>query len=611
MKKIANKIATLKNKRPIVFVCVLGAISFVIGGVFAVSHDRAVISGKITLSGYKTIYTETFDAPVNWLTCETIDKLFTVTNDSDSSGPVAVRVKLEEQWLASDGTTELPLVSATSGLTMAQINFPQNSGWTKEGSYYYYDTDLAKGATTNPLMTSVTLNCDANIDSMSGADKDYGDATYHLKITTQSIEAENKGSWTNLHDIITAQARPASTIDYSKGAKISDNPVQANGNGVNPFTEKGQTVYYYRGNIPDNNIIWANYCWRIVRTTYSGGIKIVYNGEPTNVDGVQQCRKGDGSWNGDNVINYTYNTWYSGYSYQYPFNFYVDGHSSEGTFSDAGYMYNDKIYRVSATPEVSVYTYSKGVSRNGNTYTLDTSEGNYYTGSAGDRPSEYLYTCLDGATTCDETKIALMYGYTSYNNRIIYYPLGGYDDYDDFREKAFENVHDSVAKSVIEGWFESAGLSAHEDDLEDAIFCNDRSYTSASAYSVVFSFNSRKYAPILDCPNQRDAFTKSDTTNGNGKLGHKVGLLTADEFTLAGMNNGYTDTYLVSTGYNWTMTPQNSADRSRYYVIGSTYMFTREVFYDISGFRPSVSLKAGTKVNVNGDGTRENPYVVE
>lgn len=597
------------NRKRLLFAAIPVIALVTIGATIAYSNDRSAFNNKYQLAGYKTLFTETFDSPNDWMTCDTIDKIFTVTNDTNSSSPISVRVKLEEQWLASDGTTELPLVSAASGLTMAQINFPQNSGWTKEGSYYYYDTDLAKGATTNPLMTSVTLNCDANIDSVAGADKAYSDATYHLKITAQSIEAENKDSWTNLFDIITAQARPASTIDYSKGAKISDDPVQANGNGVNPFTEKGQTVYYYRGNIPDNNIIWANYCWRIVRTTYSGGIKIVYNGEPTNVDGVQQCRKGAGSWNGDNVINYAYSTWYSSYSNQYPFNFYVDGHPSEGTFADAGYMNNEKVYKVTASGEGSVYTFSNGVSRNGNNYTLDTSEGNYITGTSFNR--QYPYACLDGATTCDETKIALVYGYSASTNKVAYIPLGGYDDYDDFREKAFENVHDSVAKSVIEGWFESAGLNAHEDDLEDAIFCNDRSYTSATAYSVTFSFESRKYAPILDCPNQRDAFTKSDTTNGNGKLGHKVGLLTADEFTLAGMNNGYTDSYLVGSWYNWTMTPQSSADRSRYYVMGGTYMFTREVFYDISGFRPSVSLKAGTKVNVNGDGTRENPYVVE
>ena len=585
-----------------------------IGVTIAYSHDRAIISDKMQLPGYKTLFTETFDAPQNWMTCDTIDKIFTVTNDSDSSGPIAVRVKLEEQWLASDGTTELPLISAASSLTMAQITFPQNSGWTKEGSYYYYDTDLAKGATTNPLMTAVTLNCDANIDALTGADKLYGDATYHLKITAQSIEAENKDSWTDLHSIITAQANSAMTIDYSRGAKISDDPVVANGNGINPYTEKGQTVYYYRGQIPDNNIIWSNICWKIVRTTYTGGIKIVYNGVPTVVDGTRQCRASASSSYSD-IIHSNYSTFDRQYTnvHDFPINYYEQGHPSEGTFADSGYMYNEKIYKESITAGSTVFTFSNGVTRNGDSYTLDTSEGAYIAGTASSYSSQYPYFCLDGATTCDEANIAIIYSYSSYYDAIYYCPLGGYDDYADLRENAFENVHDSIAKTAIEGWFVANGLDAHENELEDAIFCNDRSVYSASATGATFTFYYRRYAPILDCPLQRDAFTKSDTTNGNGKLGHKVGLLTADEFTLAGMNNGDMNSYLTSSWYNWTMTPQSSGTGSsnRYYVMGSTYMFDREIFYDKSGFRPSVSLKAGIKVGVSGDGTKENPYVVE
>ena len=41
-------------------------------------------------------------------------------------------------------------------------------------------------------------------------------------------------------------------------------------------------IYYYRGNIDDNNVIFANFCWKIVRTTEIGGIKVVYNGVPQN-----------------------------------------------------------------------------------------------------------------------------------------------------------------------------------------------------------------------------------------------------------------------------------------------------------------------------------------
>ena len=38
-------------------------------------------------------------------------------------------------------------------------------------------------------------------------------------------------------------------------------------------------VYYYRGEVTDNNVIFANKCWKIVRTTDTGGTKLIYNGE--------------------------------------------------------------------------------------------------------------------------------------------------------------------------------------------------------------------------------------------------------------------------------------------------------------------------------------------
>ena len=37
-------------------------------------------------------------------------------------------------------------------------------------------------------------------------------------------------------------------------------------------------VYYYKGNVENNNVLFAGFCWKIVRTTETGGVKIVYNG---------------------------------------------------------------------------------------------------------------------------------------------------------------------------------------------------------------------------------------------------------------------------------------------------------------------------------------------
>ena len=42
-------------------------------------------------------------------------------------------------------------------------------------------------------------------------------------------------------------------------------------------------VYYYKGNVQNNNVLFGGICWKIVRTTETGGVKIVYNGVQKNV----------------------------------------------------------------------------------------------------------------------------------------------------------------------------------------------------------------------------------------------------------------------------------------------------------------------------------------
>ena len=37
-------------------------------------------------------------------------------------------------------------------------------------------------------------------------------------------------------------------------------------------------VHYYRGNIDNNNVLFAGFCWKMVRTTSTGGVKLIYNG---------------------------------------------------------------------------------------------------------------------------------------------------------------------------------------------------------------------------------------------------------------------------------------------------------------------------------------------
>ncbi len=61
-----------------------------------------------------------------------------------------------------------------------------------------------------------------------------------------------------------------------------------NGQGIYEYTGLdsdggNKTIYYYRGAV-NNNVIFANQCWKIIRSTSTGGAKLIYNGSV--VDGT-------------------------------------------------------------------------------------------------------------------------------------------------------------------------------------------------------------------------------------------------------------------------------------------------------------------------------------
>ena len=125
--------------------------------------------------------------------------------------------------------------------------------------------------------------------------------------------------------------------------------------------------------------------------------------------------------------------------------------------------------------------------------------------------------------------------------------------------------------------------------------------------------------PTLKCPNDNNGgklskFTVDDTTHGNGNLTYKIGLLTADEIAFAG-SIGYTynrSTYLqenTGTSWWWFLSP-NWFDGS--YARGWRVYSGRLDYSSVDskgGLRPVISLISST--NVTGDGTSENPYIVE
>ena len=94
----------------------------------------------------------------------------------------------------------------------------------------------------------------------------------NLDITIKDFQIDNIENITYmtenyLYDIVKSKAKSDVNIDYKNEI--------TNGNFLYSNSNKNIPIYYYRGGVNDNNVKFANFCWKIVRTTETGGVKLI------------------------------------------------------------------------------------------------------------------------------------------------------------------------------------------------------------------------------------------------------------------------------------------------------------------------------------------------
>ena len=408
----------------------------------------------------------------------------------------------------------------------------------------------------------------------------------------------------------------------------------SNGEGlyILPGTENDTNpIYYYRGNVTDNNVIFGDFCWKIIRTTDTGGIKMIYNGEITG--------------NGETCEN---TSPASTQSSQGSFN------QPNSTLADVGYMRNNsaRYARTNAAGETGAI-YGKNVEWDGTNYLVIEDTANVASSNT-TKDNNHHYSCgTAGTTSCASVR------YYYYNNYYItltngekvedalYKMTGNGDATVKARNQGYVlNQNNSIIKTAIESWFRT-NLTNEEDStkrnyvsyLEDTVFCNDRSFKTVSGdtsiptylesgwnpnggdltkylyFGSMDRYNNNWYSttnvPSMTCPNETDRFSVSSSI---AHLNYPVGLITADEIILSGIGgtNGsnITSFYLYTGNSVWSMSPYDYASDGA----NGVYFTNNFKNYGTSwqlGYRPVISLKAETIFETGGEGTTVKPYVVK
>ena len=346
-------------------------------------------------------------------------------------------------------------------------------------------------------------------------------------------------------------------------------------------------VYYYKGNVQNNNVLFGGFCWKIVRTTETGGVKIVYNG-------VQK----DGSCNNTGTDSQIGTSAFS---------------NDNDSLAYVGYMYNT-VYPVADKSMSSqsniVFGNSFDYNSNNGTYTLKDTKTVVTWSSGYNTINNNHYTCMTTGATCS----SIYYVYYVDSVYAYYITLtNGKSVNDALNEMLYANdvnKNDSIIKTYIDSWYEN-NLASYEDKLEDTVFCNDRKLldlggwnpNGGSTTSYLQFKNSNTSNQSLVCANETDRFSMS---NSKAKLNHPIGLISVPELSLA----GYGSSHFFNNGqYVWLVSPSYFNFSIAYVMMARSGGFTNNLVSESNGVRPSVSLKPNTYFS-SGDGSFTNPFVI-
>ena len=319
------------------------------------------------------------------------------------------------------------------------------------------------------------------------------------------------------------------------------------------------TSYYFRGAVENNYVEYANMCWRIVRVTGNGAIKLVlynYNGLTSTNNTPSSNTPCNVAGNGQSYARYEGNTFLSAFNTGYNDNAYV------------GFMFG----------AASASSYAEAHA-NTNASTILTNLNKWYSnvlskqsGFSDTQLSDTIW-CNDKSVVTDPTfnpgrwTLGTNYGYAKNGN-----------------------YYSATKRLVYESLWSAGGTGP-------SLICpNDNNGGKLSKFTV------------------------SDTEYGNGSLSGyaKVGLLTADEIAYAGGTDASpSGTYYLRKNtliMSWYTISPYSFDGNK----ASTYIVAFNNVSALDGgtgtnassaIRPALSLTPNTKIT-SGEGSATNPYKI-
>lgn len=403
------------------------------------------------------------------------------------------------------------------------------------------------------------------------------------------VACRSKGTQTaaDLKAVITKPTSSIPALDTSNSGVYEYNTSVF---GTSSDVDNGYAIYYYRGILDSNldntlntygsngdGVYYPNYvrlgdtCWRIVRTTASGGTKMIYNGSYSGGTTANSCA--NAQTNAQLPATSPFNTTSSsvGGTTYYGLHLY--------NMHAIGYTYSNVAASTTTSTALSTLLGSNGndTTTNTNSSTIKQYIESWYTSD------------LNSYTSMLEKNAGYCADRTVFDNTAPY-------------------TQQTEGTTVIP--YRAAGITAY--------------YYGAWTRNQV-SNSTRNLT--LNCPRGIvDLYSTTTASGGNGQLSKPIALLTADEVALAGSGGSvhgggtYATTYSSNYSYGsflrsgssfWLLSPggrYSNGFASVLYPYSSGFLSDSNVSVGW-GVRPAISLQEGT-TPTSGSGTAVDPWVI-
>ncbi len=485
---------------------------------FDVTTDIALAEYKNTLAGYK--FDEKFQSKPS-------EKLYSkdlaLAKDGKLTGLVRMNSKVDNKVFPDETRTGfyVPIV-----ITVPNANNETTvkiKNWWGEKTIKYSEFEHKD---TKESGTVVLIALNKNEDSkettiivdLDGDNQVYGEKKYTIDWSNLVFES-------SLYETIKKDAKSDTNVNFQKV------PSETNGQGVltiNSTIASQFPIYYYRGKV-DNNVIFNNICWQIVRTTDTGSIKLIYNGLPNNgkcnnegessvvtniTDNKHSFSTGSGY---PTFVGYTVPTidqfkikTNAGIAFARASVFDSMRYAKDVEYSNGVYHLKDSVeidkslFGTSDNPQIGQkYTYRWLEDNEINTKEFEITTGNIE--DARNKLMENRYTCIpssnayvkDGVTTCEKVAY-IVYASDTYTSGVGQQKTGviGYIEFQGgikFNSKIIEdfNSHEKAVKSQIKinndnfyaSYIENTPKAEALID-KTAKYCNSRSINDGGYYST-------------------------------------------------------------------------------------------------------------------------------